>query len=281
MNERQLNKLLADFDNDFDKLLVFLKALFKKQNNRIMANLISQINQWQKDGIYNPTEITSEILNKYGNDLLKDIAESKYNQSAMANITLMYDKIDTNLDAIYKLQGLDISSVGISAVKKEAVKKLMNDMQGQGMYKGFIKPLTKALHSRIKEGSSVTELQKEVRKTLNAKDSKYIHYNNQVVHDSVMQYDGKVNQQITKEFKFTKIRYVGSLIRTSRGQCCKWVNMKYINIKDLPNEIRWASNTDNYYGKFKCGGMIEETTKDNFIELRGGYNCRHRAFGIK
>ena len=118
-------------------------------------------------------------------------------------------------------------------------------------------------------------------KTLNSKDSKYIHYTNQVVHDSIMQYDGKVNKQISKEFKFTKIRYVGSLIRTSRGQCCKWVNMKYINIKDLPNEIRWASNTNNYYGRFKCGGMIDDTTKENFIELRGGYNCRHRAFGVK
>lgn len=281
MNEKELNKLLMQFDNDFDKLLVFLRALFKKQNNKIIASLITKINQWQKDGIYNPTEITADILDKYGKDLLKDIAESKYNYSAIANITLMYDKIDTNLDNIYKLQGLDISGVGISKVKKEAVKDLLKDMQGQGMYKGFIKPMTKVLYSRIKEGASISELQSEVKNTLNPKDSKYIHYSNQVVHDSIMQYDGKVNNQVMNEFKFTKIKYVGSLIKTSRGQCCKWVNMKYINVKDLPAEIRWANNTKNYYGRFRCGGMIEGTTKANFIELRGGYNCRHRAFGIK
>ena len=91
--------------------------------------------------------------------------------------------------------------------------------------------------------------------------------------DVLNQYDGVVNQKIAEAYGLDGIRYVGSILTTSRAQCKRWVKMGTIPIKDLQKEIDWAAK----YGS----GQNPNTTPATFNIYRGGYGCRHSSYPIR
>ncbi|MEX0596827.1 MAG: hypothetical protein WD512_10025, partial [Candidatus Paceibacterota bacterium] len=80
-------------------------------------------------------------------------------------------------------------------------------------------------------------------------------------------------------YGMTKIVYLNSNIKTTRGQCLHWTSFDFLTDEQLKEEIPIAVNGGTL-GGYKCSGMIESTTIDNFTANRGGYNCRHEASPI-
>ena len=50
--------------------------------------------------------------------------------------------------------------------------------------------------------------------------------------------------------------------------------------EQIKEELKWVKKA-RFYETHKVSGMIPDTTIKNFLINRGGFNCRHRAFGVK
>ena len=102
-------------------------------------------------------------------------------------------------------------------------------------------------------------------------------YVRQVATDALFQYDGALNEDIKKEFGFTKFRYLGSLVEDSRPFCEHMKSLGgVIDIEQLKIALDdFCPNGEPKKGK--GDGMIKGTTVANFSINRGGYNCGHRV----
>jgi hypothetical protein len=111
------------------------------------------------------------------------------------------------------------------------------------MYENFVKPIRKALYKNIVFGASVSETIEDLQQYIGGKDSQMQKYVGQVATDSIQQYDGMVNQTYKNEFELGAIRYVGSIIETSRGQCVKWVKNGNFNRRTNKRGIKMGKES--------------------------------------
>jgi hypothetical protein len=96
-------------------------------------------------------------------------------------------------------------------------------------------------------------------------------YATQIARDSSYQYHGAINEVIAQEYKLDSFIYTGDLIRDSRPLCQHLVRLRRtIKLDEMPALIKKYPQ-----------GLYPNTSKKNFIQLRGGYNCRHSAFAVK
>jgi len=97
------------------------------------------------------------------------------------------------------------------------------------------------------------------------------------------QAQGQQMNQIAKEIGYAGISYVGGLLKDSRGQCTHWIEdlNGFIPKEKLAAEIKLAYKNQAAKkvtnGVHKWGGMMPNTTPDNFLIKRGGFNCTHTA----
>lgn len=96
-------------------------------------------------------------------------------------------------------------------------------------------------------------------------------YAGQISNDAILQYDGRINQMIKREYELNALRYIGGLVKDSRPQCRRWVGKEIIKESDLPKEVSWARENGTGYGS----GL--NLTVYNFAQIRGGWNCLHAA----
>jgi hypothetical protein len=94
-------------------------------------------------------------------------------------------------------------------------------------------------------------------------------------------------QSLATEAGYNTVLYVGGTQTDSRGQCWRWVRELNGKIprEKLEEEIRQAYKFEKAKREFPMGhkwsGMMPNTTVDNFIVKRGGFNCTHTAIPSK
>jgi len=152
----------------------------------------------------------------------------------------------------------------------------------------FIAPLQKMIYNNVTGNVTYNEAEKVLRQFLMdtpGKQNGFIkRYVTQLTRDGVNQYQGAINQKVSKDLGLDGFRYVGSLLANdSRANCIDLVNGsgpfaqfavsdRTYRLTDLPAIIAIAETRP---------GWIPGTTPANFFINRGGYNCRHRAIAIK
>lgn len=81
---------------------------------------------------------------------------------------------------------------------------------------------------------------------------------------------GAYSSLAVKEYGLNGFVYVGDLVKDSRPLCVHLIGLnRAIKLSEMPELINDMPN-----------GLYPNTTEDNFVEVRGGYNCRHFAFPI-
>lgn len=188
-----------------------------------------------------------------------------------------FDKLEKNSLQISELINSEkIPTRLIDPITQVEVQNTIDRLLVSGVNNSFTIPVREALYRNIALGQSITDAEKTIEafvKTTAGQESRLLKYVKQVSRDSIQQYDGSIQQKIAEELGTNGLIYAGSLVSDSRSQCARWVKMKEICNNELASEIRWA---------YKNGsGMIPGTTPSNFAILRGGYNCRHRAFAAR
>ena len=277
----KLEDILKKSDNDLNDIVESLLKQIRIVEPKLFNSIVEIFDYMDiKGGKISTTKKAIDALMMVEKLFNKTFKKYGYYDS-VKSFGLGFDLVTENNIAQYEALKIGrISSSQISPIKKEAVSQVIDSLTGNGMYENFVKPIRKALYKNIVFGASVSETIEDLQQYIGGKDSQMQKYVGQVATDSIQQYDGMVNQTYKNEFELGAIRYVGSIIETSRGQCVKWVKMGTLTDEQIKEELKWVKKA-SFYETHKVSGMIPDTTIKNFLINRGGFNCRHRAFGVK
>lgn len=196
------------------------------------------------------------------------------------------DNAQTYLDSFSELDEIIVSQVKavndiavskslINRVKGPSLAQFEQKLLGSGLEGTVVDPLMTKISQLVTTGADYKDIEKELTSLIVGEAGELgalRRYVGQVSVDTVNQYAGQIQEAIRTENGLQWYVYAGSIIKTSRPQCIKWVNKRYIHESELPREITWA---------FRNGsGMINPTTPATWSINRGGYNCRHDVVAV-
>jgi len=196
-----------------------------------------------------------------------------------------FGKVTINTDLLLNANGFDTRPVQLSDMERKWKKTTFDTLIDSGLREDFKRPILKILDDAISYGDGISSVRQTLRDYVignKDKSGKLKSYLTQTARDSVSQMQGQQMQSVANAVGYEGIRYVGGLLKDSRGQCTHWIqDLKGFIPKDqLQSEIDLAvENQKNKLveGPHKWGGMMPNTTVDNFMVKRGGFNCTHTA----
>lgn len=197
-------------------------------------------------------------------------------------------KITENTIALHSnLNKINPNKTDLTNLQKVYADKAVSLMSEGGLSVNFVQPVTDVISEALSFGYSISDTRESLSNMIvgnEDKVGKLKSYLTTTARDTVTQLQGAQHKAIQQAYELNYIRYVGSIIKDSRGQCRHWKQMQYIAVKDLQAEIDEAFKKQDR--KFeedgaKWGGMIEGTNADNFIIRRGGWACRHQAIPVR
>jgi hypothetical protein len=205
-----------------------------------------------------------------------------------------YGKITINSSDILKnVGGFDVSTLQLSDVEKKWKLLTSETLLNSGIRTDFETPILKILDESISYGGSIERAKKRLTEFIvGGKDTsgKLKSYVTQTARDSVGQLQGQQFHSVANAIDTAGIRYIGSVLKDSRGQCEHWVRdlNGFIPWSDLQEEIKQtyinqaAKKVDVVNGvRHQWGGFMPNTTPANFMAKRGGYNCTHTAVPVR
>lgn len=152
----------------------------------------------------------------------------------------------------------------------------------------LIKPLAEQIRKDIILGTSFESATNAIQGAIMSKNLGLSQWAGQITKDALNQADGLQQDEIRKEFGFTKLRYQGTVKDTTRPFCYHMLLEPRMDIErvqsllgeHIPSGIpsqSITSRTANGKPQKKGSGMIPGTDISNFTIYRGGRGCRHSA----
>lgn len=219
---------------------------------------------------------TTKLINEATKRIYAALNKSGYD-SRVAQYLKDFDKIREQAIIEQKIiNRLTVSPRNLTNIQKSAIMQTKNILLGNGLDAKMIQPIKDVLLASATSGMTIAQAEVQLRETIIGNPEiigKLERHVTQYSRDAISQYDGMMQERIAKDYDLDGISYEGSIIRDSREQCRRWAAMGELPVKDLEKEIEWAYSNGS--------GMIQGTTKDNFMIYRGGYNCRHFATAIR
>jgi len=256
-------------DESTAKLLEAIAAKEPKVMERLLE-LIARLDS--KGGKFLTTPFNESALglvDQYVKSVLMDL---KVNDDIFEFVKTFDDAAAYALDIQSQVNGLNADATILTKWRNYQISSTVQNLVGNGLEQRFSQSIKNILAQAIYSEGSLTDVLKSVRDFAETNDTRkgglLSHYT-QVSRDAVGQYAGSVHKIVANQYGLDALEYVGSLIKDSRPQCIRWVEMETILVKNLQSEINWAESNGS--------GLIPGTTPDNFTLYRGGYNCRHEA----
>lgn len=275
-----LGRILETTDENLVSILRGIEATILSRVLRLLKNLDSSRGKLIKN------RITARLVRLLSKEIKEIIDKSKYVSKVSKYLEVFDDVEDLTVSTISEINNLKISKSGLSTEKSESIKALSRRLTSvNSIEDNIIQPIKDILFSALRKGGSVSETEAALRQLIKGQNNKGFlqKYSRQVATDAVMGYQGKIQTVISEQYELNAFRYVGSLIATSRQTCRDLINGtgEYADlaqgrgvylIKDIPKIIERSKDNS---------GWNPATTEANFFELRGGFNCRHRALPFR
>ena len=243
---------------------------FEKQVNELLKRLSTKGGKivWDKN--------TAKALNLIEQGIRDYVHKSPY-RSAVTEFLTSFDTIKkANVEYFRAASGFDAAKLNLNLLQEQAMDAVNYNLVDNGLDARFTQPIKDILRGGAASGQSVVEAERLLDEFIMGSKGElgfFERYVPQIAHDSIGQYDGMIQTQVKIEFGLNAWSYEGSLIKTSRPQCIRWVGKGIIKEKNLESEIAWAFTNGS--------GMIPSTDAATFGVNRGGFRCRHRATAIK
>lgn len=251
---------------------------------RIYALLKQVLKEFDvKDGAFVGDEKASAIINKLKRAIPEILSEADLLKQVNGLLSNFEQIAANTAKAQQNINGIIVTPSIITNQQAFAIDQTLFKIREANVNLYFIEPLKRLLYSRVSNGTSVIQTERELKLLVEGDSQRkgvLTRWAGQVARDAVNQFEGAINQEIKTQFELTNTAYIGSLVKDSRAQCHKWVDMGRMPDAILVGEIKWALNGGRYEEK-TCSGMIDTTDITNFCIYRGGYNCRHTAIGVR
>ena len=262
--------ILSEFGIKAERLMGGTGDILWKRIQKYLRKLDTQ------NGNFYLTENSQQVLAEIRREMTKFLRETQVS-AFMRDVTVDFDALADNLKFLHlEESNIKVPQSLVTGQKQIAVNELRDSLFGSGYDTRFAQPVQKALYNAINFGADVVDTERTIRTLVrggNGKAGLIERHVGTVARDSLRQYRGRLNKVIQTENELDFIRYVGNVIKDSRWQCRRWVDMEYLEVSKLAREVRLAFN--------RGSGMIPGTTKDTFIINCGGYNCLHTAFPVR
>lgn len=172
-------------------------------------------------------------------------------------------------------------ATSLLAPAKQTVYKQAEYYLVKGLADAYVQPAKYLLMQHVNSGISINDSRKVLKRWNEGNLSGQLSsgrqtptlqsYATQISRDSMYQYYGTINNIIKQRYQLDYFIYTGNIIEDSRPFCRHLVDLdREIAIDEVPKFI-------DKYPK----GLYPNTTKENFLQYRGGYNCRHGAFAVR
>lgn len=277
--------------NIIDKGDNVLKSL-EKLDSKIYVKIIELLSKNVDGGIlYLSNEDLANI-----EDIIKGVlknsdyglfAQNYYNLFDLLDKSIIAEQAKTNNLKVNELNKFWKGSVSNTGIRD----RVKYDFLGEGFSKNFINGIAEVVREQGFFNRTIKEASEILQKKL-VTESAFKKYANNTARDLLSQYDGAFNDEIKQKYDFKNIRYIGSLIETSRPFCSHIMDTYNgkLSIEQMENELDlFCPNgkpsqvkIEFNDGLVKRGsGMIEGTKIENISKLRGGYGCRHRLLYVR
>lgn len=281
-----INELIIRGDN------LLLEGIPKAIDKKILAYLLEVIAKHQKNGVL---MIPNDVLATIEEDLYSTIKDSDYSKVINAYMQL-FDAADTIISKeqseINNLKASNIEQLWKGSNNREMfISKVVYDLGQQGMKDVFIKGLANIVRDANFVNMTIEQAASKLSEVI--VDNDYTaRYVRSTAIDALAQYDGAINNEVRTVYGFGNYGYIGNTIETSRPICIhlrddlggrfdektlKQVLSEYCP-EGIPSEKKIVIDDKSIK---KGSGMIEGTNMENFMQLRGGYGCRHRCLSIR
>ena len=195
-------------------------------------------------------------------------------------------KITINSNVVLNDEGYRFPERALSDLETKWQTLTSESLMNSGIRNEFETPILKILNESISYGNSIGEAKKTLQEFItggNDATGKLQSYLTVTARDSIGQLQGQQMQAVAVANGYEGISYIGGLLNDSRGQCYRWVHdlKGFIPKEQLQAEIDLAyknGKAKKVDGSHKWGGMMPNTTVDNFLIKRGGYGCIHTAY---
>lgn len=279
----KIETLLNTGDDVIDAAESSVNGSIKSSEEEIYKAIIKILDEVDiSSGKLQNTEKAKNFLKGLDARITQALYDSPY-RLAVGGLIKDYDKlVENNIQLHAALNKKPVTKKMLSGIQQLEVNNTLDRLLGSGISNDFVLPIRQMLYRNVALGSSVADTKQALEDFILSspeKDSRLARYVGQVSRDSIMQFDGAIQQKVSAELDLNGFMYVGSLLKDSRAQCKYWVDKGELPTDELADEIDTAISGGSLGGS-KCSGMIPTTTVDTFSIDRGGYNCRHRAVAI-
>lgn len=286
MSLTQIQKILTRID---EAVIGFTKSLPASQQ-KIYANLVKLVKELEIDslGSIKNNLKNIQLLTKINKEV-NDIVQSEEYSKGVADFTSVYEDLATLQDG-YLSEVFDKfkPTKVLREITKASINITVDQLTENGVTNLLAGELKEILKTNITSGGSYADLTEQLKTAIignDEVDGGLVRYARTIATDAVNQYNAVYTQQATLDFGAEWFRYTGSLMTTSRPFCehLKDKDGGYFHIDEIPGFLQGVIGEEEIPLSKSTGlpaGMNENTTVENFLILRGGYNCGHQVFPV-
>ena len=202
---------------------------------------------------------------------LIEILRKDYNINFNAYIKRFEDIAGLNVE-IQAIQGIEINASEFGFAKKIMTDLVADQLSLDNVVDQTVRPgIQQILYKHVMGGYNRKDATSAIETFL--KDKEYIkRWSKVVARDTVADYDGMIQDQLTAKYDYEGYFYTGTIIETSRPQCRRWVEDLggFITMDELRKEVERFADAQGY-------DQNKRLTVQDFGRVRGGYSCRHTA----
>lgn len=277
------NNIIQSFEqlanHEDERLYEIIISILEKRLNVSNGRIIFDDNSYVELGV-----IVKDIIEKYkAGDYTPEVSKLLRSFSDITQTTL-------DVNALFNDES-KLSDINFSNEKQYIINELSDRLGSAKTFEyNIVSEIRQMISRSLVTQESLSDLKTLLKNTIIAKQGKpgiIGRYVNQITTDAVMQYTGIINTKIKEELDLDAIRYIGSIIDTSRPQCIRWISKGGVLLQKrsetnmyLQEEIKWAKVNGSGYGKPGKSYYID-LNSDNFLTYRGGYGCRHEAIAFR
>lgn len=285
-----MNKIIGKNEQLKTELIEALLRSLPSAEKSVIDAIFSELDKIDTTGgNFSSGILTADQLLSFEDAINTALKKSGFNKNAELFINDL-GKITLNTSGILDAVGYSHQKLPLSNIEKKWKAQTAETLLNSGINENFKRPILQILDNAISYGESIDGAKKQITEFIKSgadKSGKLKSYITQTARDSVSQLQGQQMQSLATEAGYNTVLYVGGTQTDSRGQCWRWVRELNGKIprEKLEEEIRQAYKFEKAKREFPAGhkwsGMMPNTTVDNFIVKRGGFNCTHTAIPSK
>lgn len=286
MPTQDINNILKTIDGSVSE---FVKDL-PLSEQRIWQRVLELTKQLDTDvtgkvsNSVNNLRILTQINKEINDIVLSDEYKAKVSKftSVFGDLETLNNKYLSNVFTQFKPKPV------LKELTKASVDITIDQLQETGVTSSLASELKDILKQNITTGGNYADMTEQLRQSILGDPNSpggLERYARTFTTDAINQYSATYTKTVASDLGAVWYRYTGSNMETTRP-FCEHLTKKdggYFHVNEIPGFLRGIVGTDQVpiYKKYNLPqGMNEYTTADNFLILRGGYNCGHQVFPV-